>query len=33
MFDRRMQMSEFDYIETSEAKQCVIAENYAGLPL
>ncbi len=33
VFDRRMQVSEFEYIETSEAMQRAIAENYVGFPL
>ncbi|KAF0186507.1 MAG: 4-hydroxybenzoate 3-monooxygenase [Alphaproteobacteria bacterium] len=32
-FDHRMQISEFDYIGSSEAMLRVIAENYVCLPL
>lgn len=32
-FEHRMQVSELDYVASSEAMQRVIAENYAGLPL
>ncbi len=32
-FERRMQMSELDYIASSTAMQTAIAENYVGLPL
>ncbi len=32
-FDRRMQIAEFEYIESSEAMRRTIAENYVGLPL
>jgi p-hydroxybenzoate 3-monooxygenase len=32
-FEHRMQVSELDYVATSEAMQRVIAENYVGLPL
>ncbi|KRB85341.1 4-hydroxybenzoate 3-monooxygenase [Sphingomonas sp. Root710] len=32
-FEHRMQISELDYVASSEAMQRVIAENYVGLPL
>ncbi len=32
-FEHRMQAAELDYIESSEAMQASIAENYVGLPL
>lgn len=32
-FERRMQLSELDYIASSTAMQTAIAENYVGLPL
>ena len=32
-FDSKMQRAEFDYIQSSEAAQTTIAENYVGLPL
>ena len=32
-FEHRMQVSELDYVASSEAMQRVIAENYVGLPL
>lgn len=32
-FDRRMQIAEFEYIESSDAMKRTIAENYVGLPL
>jgi p-hydroxybenzoate 3-monooxygenase len=31
-FEQRIQESEIDYIATSQAAQCVMAENYVGLP-
>ena len=32
-FEHRMQVSELDYVASSEAMQTAIAENYVGLPL
>ena len=32
-FERRMQLAELDYIESSPAAQTMLAENYVGLPL
>mgnify|MGYP003334938112 CR=1 FL=1 len=32
-FDRRMQIADLDYIQSSVAAQTAIAENYVGLPL
>jgi p-hydroxybenzoate 3-monooxygenase len=32
-FSRRLQMAELDYIKGSQAAQCMLAENYVGLPL
>jgi p-hydroxybenzoate 3-monooxygenase len=32
-FERRMQVAELQYIESSRAAQTAIAENYVGLPL
>lgn len=32
-FDRRMQLTDLDYIASSTAAQTTIAENYVGLPL
>jgi p-hydroxybenzoate 3-monooxygenase len=31
-FEQRIQESEIDYIATSNAAQCMVAENYTGLP-
>jgi p-hydroxybenzoate 3-monooxygenase len=32
-FERRMQIAELDYIQSSTAAQTTLAENYVGLPL
>ena len=32
-FDRRVQLSELDYLANSKAAQVTVAENYVGLPL
>ena len=32
-FDRRVQLSELDYLANSQAAQVTVAENYVGLPL
>jgi p-hydroxybenzoate 3-monooxygenase len=32
-FDRRVQLSELDYLANSRAAQVTVAENYVGLPL
>ncbi len=32
-FEQRMQLAEFDYLQSSRAAQTALAENYVGLPL